>query len=772
LAPEQKDNKMHANVAGWYCAAIAAALLPPRLHAGQGATEAPADLDRHNVVWTQPSRNAAGSMPLGNGELGLNVWIEEGGDLLCYLARTDAWSETSRLLKLGRIRVSLLPNPFAAGQPFRQELRLRDGCIAIAAGPPALGLKLTVLVDAEAPVVHVLGESRQPVEVRASFEFWRTNKATLRGEELQSSWTMQNAPANVPVWESADVLDDAIIDQVGWYHRNAYSVVPVTLKHQGLGQVANLAKDPIALRVFGGRMEGAGLIREGPAVLRTPKAIKNFDIRIATHSAQAEAVSDWSQELDRIAAASANGKRSEKRTAEWWRAFWNRSWILVDGEGDAAATTPRVTAAWVLQRFMAAAAGRGQYPIKFNGSIFTVDPEFTGGPKFNADWRRWGDCYWWQNTRLPYFPMLACGDLDGPPTLFRLYREVLPLCAARARLYYGAEGAYFPETMTAFGTYPNGDYGWDRTGHKPSEVLCPWWCHAWQQGLELLQLMLDYADYTDSAPFVAQELLPMARQVLRYFDTRFGRDAQGQLVISPTQAVETYWHQVTNDTPTVAGLNAVLDRLLALPPAQLAASDREAWTRLKTATPPLPLGTESARTFVQPAATFKPERSNIENPELYAVWPFRLLRIGRPDLETGIETYRRRGQKTTQGWSYDGQCAALLGLVDEARQQIEAKITNSNPGHRFPAMWGPNHDWLPDQDHGSNILLTLQSMLLQADGNEIHLLPAWPKEWNVRFRLHAPHRTVVECEYRGGRVVRLAVTPSTRLKDVVNHRAE
>ena len=56
-------------------------------------------------------RNAAGSMPIGNGEVGLNVWVEPSGDLLFYIARTDAWSECNRLLKLGRIRVRITPMP-------------------------------------------------------------------------------------------------------------------------------------------------------------------------------------------------------------------------------------------------------------------------------------------------------------------------------------------------------------------------------------------------------------------------------------------------------------------------------------------------------------------------------------------------------------------------------------------------------------------------------------------------------------------------------------
>ncbi|MCX7827194.1 MAG: hypothetical protein N2689_16820, partial [Verrucomicrobiae bacterium] len=86
----------------------------------------------------------------------------------------------------------------------------------------------------------------------------------------------------------------------------------------------------------------------------------------------------------------------------------------------------------------------------------------------------------------------------------------------------------------------------------------------------------------------------------------------------PTQAVETYWFDVVNDTPTVAGLQAVLDRLLALPKDAVPAGDREFWAKMKAAAPPVPVRTEDGKSFIPPAEKFDPKRSNVENPELYA----------------------------------------------------------------------------------------------------------------------------------------------------------
>ncbi len=163
-----------------------------------------------------------------------------------------------------------------------------------------------------------------------------------------------------------------------------------------------------------------------------------------------------------------------------------------------------------------------------------------------------------------------------------------------------------------------------------------------------------------------------------------------------------------------------------------------------------------------PAEKFNPKRSNVENVELYAIWPFGLLGVGRPNLDLAVDTFRRRPEKASIGWQYDGQSAAAVGLADEAAKLLVGKAGNSNPNHRFPAMWGPNYDWLPDQDHGSNIMLTLQAMLIRPVGDKIYLLPAWPKAWNARFKLHAPGRTVVEGEVRNGELVDLQVTPAAR----------
>ncbi len=314
---------------------------------------APEELNRYNVVWDTPSHNAAGSMPIGNGEVGLNLWVEENGDLVFYVSRTDAWSETCRLLKLGRIRLTLSPNPFIKGAPFRQELKLGEGAIEITAGSPGAATKVRVFVDADAPVVHVLGECQRALDVRVAFETWRTSKKVLTGEELGSSWTMQGAPAGIATWEAADCVTNAPGGEVMWYHRNEYSCVPVTLKQQGLEGLQALVKDPLLHRTFGGLLSAPGFIGDGHQALRSKGQVRRFAIQVATHSAQTETVSQWEEQLRRIAHSSAKPGKAAKATATWWGKFWNRSWIFVEGADGAPSP---ITRAYTLQRWMAACA--------------------------------------------------------------------------------------------------------------------------------------------------------------------------------------------------------------------------------------------------------------------------------------------------------------------------------------------------------------------------------------------------------------------------------
>ena len=89
-----------------------------------------------------------------------------------------------------------------------------------------------------------------------------------------------------------------------------------------------------------------------------------------------------------------------------------------------------------------------------------------------------------------------------------------------------------------------------------------------------------------------------------------------------------------------------------------------------------------------------------------------------------------------------------------------------DPDSRFVAFYEAAADWRPNQQTGNVAMLALQKMVMQTEGARITLLPAWPRDWDVEFRLRAPYNTTVEGVYRGGRLEQLTVTPDSRAEDV------
>jgi hypothetical protein len=82
------------------------------------AAELKSGLESCNVIWDSPGRDYRDSMPIGNGDLGLNVWTEQNGDLVFLIGKNNAWTENAQLVKLGRVHVTLTPNPFASAKGF------------------------------------------------------------------------------------------------------------------------------------------------------------------------------------------------------------------------------------------------------------------------------------------------------------------------------------------------------------------------------------------------------------------------------------------------------------------------------------------------------------------------------------------------------------------------------------------------------------------------------------------------------------------------------
>jgi hypothetical protein len=713
------------------------------------------------LVWTDKGKDFHDAIPLGNGDIGVGAWIGEKGDLLFYIGKTDAYDDNNRLLKLGEIKVTLSPNPFAGSKDYRQELRLREGEMEMQAGSGENKVTLLLWVDANRPVIHLSIRGSRKFSTQVVLKDWRREERNIIEDRSFSDPYPAMDDSNavyVPTIQYPDSLLSHQGSRLVWFHYNTHSCWPYTLNLQGLGDWMKGETDPLLHRCFGGSVFGEGFRQQNDSTLVSSAPVTSQDLMILALTKRNTETKEWLKAVDagQSRIRKANAKQDLAAHRAWWKQFWNRSWIRIETAGD---TGVLITRSYNLQRYLMAIGGRGSVWAKFNGSIFTLPR------KYDADYRDWGSAQWFQNARLLYWPMIASGDFDVMAPFYGTYLSALPLAKARTRIYYHHGGAFFSETSYAWGTYSNFDYGYNRKSLPVGFATSTYIRHYWSGGLELSTMMLEQYAVTQNKKFLTDTLLPIADAVVRFYDQHWKRDERGKILFDTAQSLET-WQTATNPLPIIAGLKYTLRGLIGLPADVGTAAQRKAWKKTLADLPALPEKQSGGKSYLLPADSFG-KNSNSENPELYAVFPYRLFGIGKDSLDIGINSFAVRVNRENRCWWQDEIQAACLGLASEAADGIVKRMTAWNKDYRFPAMWGPNNDELPDLDHGGVGNMAIENMILQSVNRKLFLFPAWPRSWNLSFKLHAAGGAVVQGELVDGQLQKLMVNPETRKKDVV-----
>ena len=758
---------------------------------------------RHaNVIWNTPSRNSSESMPCGGGDIGMNIWVEEG-DILFYLSRSGTFDENNCQLKQGRFRIRLFPNPFKDAKDFRQELKLKDGYVEVSAG----GTQIQLWADVYHPVVHVEITNAQPLRTEVSYENWRYKERMIRkGEGQQCSYKWAPPKGAVTTADFVSLSSKRELPGMTkkgnlllFYHRNPeQTVFDIAVAQQGMENVKSQMMNPLKHLTFGGYLFGDNLEYIGTTDsiyagtdyrawnFRSSKASRKEQFCIVLHTEQTAIVEQWEQDLQiNLQRIAPQGKISskivsqdKKQTRLWWNAFWQRSFIEPIGntENKNDNDIKKITRNYTLFRYMLGCNAYGSVPTKFNGGLFTFDPcHIDEKQAFTPDYRKWGGgTMTAQNQRLVYWPMLKSGDFDMMSSQFDFYNRMLKNAELRTQVYWQHNGACFCEQIENYGLPNPAEYGFKRPEWFDKGLEYNAWLeYEWDTILEFCQMILETKNYAnaDITPY-----LPLIESSLTFFDehyrqlaSRRGRkalDGNGHLVLFPGSACETY-KMTNNASSTIAALKTVLENygkkdemLKTIPPIPLR------YIEIKDSLSPT--ASPELKQTISPAVSWE-RINNVETPQLYPVFPWRIYGIGKENLELARNTYFYDPEaikfRSHVGWKQDNIWAACLGLTEEAKRLALAKL--SNGPHRFPAFWGPGYDWTPDHNWGGSGMIGLQEMLLQTNGEQILLFPAWPKEWDIHFKLHAPGETTVEATLKDGKVTDLKVLPESRKKDII-----
>lgn len=726
-------------------------------------------------------------MPCGGGSIGLNVWVENN-ELLFYISKSDAFEENNTLNKLGRVRISVSPNPFENSE-FKQELKLNDGYISISSVKGSEKTEFTVWVDVFRPLVHVDMESSVARTLTATYESWRFETFKLRkGEDFQGS--CKSAP-----FDTVYMYKDSVSFQnnaLSFFHRNHdYTIFDVNVKLQGLDSIKPKLHNPIKNNTYGGLMYGTDMIPAGNTSgkyvdteykgwsLQSKKAVYKQSVELSLFTSQTGSIKEWNDGLDKVVAdARANSKTARIQTIDWWHQFWNRSHIVINpAKPDPAGKSWQIGRNYQLFRYMLGCNAYGTYPTKFNGGLFTYDPVFTDTSKhFTPDFRNWGGgTMTAQNQRLVYFPMLKSGDIDMMKPQFDFYERMRRNTELRSEYYWGHQGAGFTEQIENYGLSNPAEYNWNRPAYFDKGYdYNPWLEYLWDTSLEFCFMILETQRYSNKD---ITEYIPLIESCLTFFKEHYRYLArmrgtkeftdEGKLILYPTSGAETY-KMAYNSTSTITALKTVLTHLLALPEDYLIAEKRNYWKSFLSCIPDIAYTECSGYITIAPAQSYE-RIQNVESPQLYPVFPWDMFGIGKPGLDTAVNTWKYdplvNKFRSHLGWKQDVIWAARLGLIGDAKELIEKKLGNSD--NRFPAFWGPGFDWTPDNNWGGSGMIGLQEMLMQTTDDKIYLLPSWPSEWDVDLKLNAPKSTTVECVVKNGKIEKLIVTPMERQKDVV-----
>ncbi|MBS1669307.1 MAG: hypothetical protein JST58_18195 [Bacteroidetes bacterium] len=739
-------------------------------------------MEPYNIVYNSPSKNSWGSMVCGNGDISSDVWVDEEGNLQFYIGKTDSRDNISRLLKITRVTIQYTPSIFKDAKFYRQEFDLKTASFHVKTSQG----DLRFWVDANSPQIIVEINSKRPVEAWVTSHVWRRH-AFGNNDSRFPFKIMVDADSLV-----ADRKNDILL----FHHNLQTPLFDSTLKLFKISETE--VKNPLKYRIFGAYITGENLQSISDSSLQTISPTTHLSIRATLLTSLDSNSKDWENEIIKIANnnESISNQQFFIKHKDYWARFWDKSFIEISSQNPKEVDTIyHLNRAYLYNRYMMNIAAKGEGPIQFNGSTWVVDTfddTIRMGPNRkifgrDADFRVWDELILWQNMRLPYWTFLQSGDFKAMHSLLDFYTDVVyPRMKDFTKNILGKKGVVFTESTMLWGTVDPSIYEWDRKEKSPDYFVNLWHQYHYICGLELVNLLLDYYAYVQDEPYLKNKILPIAKDLLTFYQDNYPLDENGKMKIFPARCIETFL-DCTNPTPDIAGLRFVIPRLKKIAENINDEKLLKQCNDLFAVLPAIPIKKEKDGDVILPAQILG-RQINVEQPDLYAVYPFRLYTIATPLLKTGQFTFEHptvfptnqnqtymmphiqmknsKAYRDIFSWHQTGVQAAYLGLADYAKEILVRSAMANDKRFRFPSFYGPNYDYVPDGDHLAMINATLQNMILQSEGGTIYLLPGWPKEWNLKFKLYAFQNTLVEGEFVNGKIKSIHTTPANRKKDI------
>lgn len=567
---------------------------------------------------------------------------------------------------------------------------------------------------------------------------------------------------------------------------------------------ATTAHGPIRAEMFGDRASGALVVEveDGRAAVSAPSisSIRRHETLTVTSPRVSAKRFRVTVGLTPAAAQQAANVPREALVAardRWWREFWSRGWVRLEGDTDAAL----LERTWYMNLYQYANVGFSEMPPKFNGGPGIV---------FD-DVRCWGRDVWWQNTRELIWPMSAANHADFARRYLAFYSDCLAnlrqdappelaphsgavvlsetMCLLRSPLF--ATTNLPPYDVAAPYRAPSADERAEATRIRRDRPVAHT-SHVFSSGTELLQQMIDYVRFTGDRSFLPRIAAWLRAQTELYL-LLLEEESDGRFHVHATNVNES-WFLADDSCVDLAAARICLSLTAAKGPdfgfpAALVAAAADRLSRLADyprGRPYVGYYSTGGLSFTEGEEIYHPcrlapgmRKHNSEMNELYLIHPFAMGDVcGTADgrarmngvfpLAFALATEQYDG-RAGWGWLPIGVAAARFGRPDAAALVADhAHRTCQWPygGGKSPGAKLYQGAAVEDTVYldGSSVVQTgVQELLMQSHADEpssdlftggpIRFLPAGvPKNWKGAFRLLARGGFLVEASFADGHV--------------------
>ena len=724
-----------------------------------------------DLIYNKPPKHSLDGQPVGNGKMGSLIWTNPQAisyqinriDLFSINADTRTFDGTPRDYcgGSGLVDIDFQSNEsIFTDENFHQHLSCYDGTVETSG--KGINTKTFVWNDADVMAIKVTDSRifQTPAVV---------NLRALRAPIVQR--------AKHKAISKMEIIGDKII-LTQEFSENQY-----------------FCKSAVAIAIPDNKTR-AWRAKDTELKLSTVTGIRNYTVFISSTATFDPKVDVVAKALKQLEQATAKGfDKMLISNKGWWHSFWEESYVQLHSEDGVADYVNRNYSYYL---YLMGSASRGDYMVKFNGMLWNTD----------GDTRAWGGSYWGANQSCLYNALPAANKFELINPMYKMYSRMYDALALSARQQWGSKGIYIAETIGFEGDHEMPDSiaaemrelllvnkPWDQRSQAYKDYaggrnrwLSRWnngigkeafgpVTHIFSRGAKLAYSYWMNYEYTQDKGWLEKSAYPMIKGIAEFYRTfpNLKKAADGKY----------HLYHVNDNEPIWDGHNTVeeISSMMGILPVAIKASEilnvdtelRPLWKELLQNLSPLPMSSEFPELKGKPVTFVKSllpvqeggEASALPDLNTMPIWCFDLATLESKDKEM-----MKIANNTFDGYFPDGIndktiagtltmlpiVGAMLGRSDAVKYLIPNQmkaLTKPVFENRMDCMEGVQALTAERLGRAADALHNALCQSIPSKPGEptiIRVFPAWPTDWDARFRLLARGNFLISGSIEKGEV--------------------